>query len=103
MKDNIFEYMDENLGKCDVMLLFCSPHALKSKPVTKEWTAADSMEIPIIPVFFSPDHIPPLLKSRLGVHFVPFKFKENVNKIHDLIIKKCEKRIIDIKDLKVDY
>ncbi len=103
MKDNIFEYMDENLGKCDVMLLFCSPHALKSKPVTKEWTAADSMEIPIIPVFFSPDHIPPLLKSRLGVHFVPFKFKENVNKIHDLILKKCEKRIIDIKDLKVDY
>jgi hypothetical protein len=103
MKDNIFEYMDENLGKCDVMLLFCSPHALKSKPITKEWTAADSMEIPIIPVFFSLDHIPPLLKSRLGVHFGPVKFKKSINKIHDLIIKKCEKRIIDIKDLKVDY
>lgn len=103
MKDNIFEYMDENLGKCDVMLLFCSPHALKSKPVTKEWTAADSMEIPIVPIFFSPDHIPPLLKSRLGVQFLPFEFEQNVKKIHDLIVKKYEKRIIDIKDLRADY
>ncbi|MFX1413812.1 MAG: TIR domain-containing protein, partial [Promethearchaeota archaeon] len=69
MKDNIYEYMDEYLGKCDLMLLFCSPNALKSKPIMKEWTAADSMEIPIIPVFFSSEHIPPLLKSRLGVKF----------------------------------
>ena len=90
MQDNIFEYMDENLGKCDLMLLFCSPHALKSKPVIKEWTAADSMEIPIIPVFFSPDHIPPLLKSRLGIQFIPFELEENIKKIHDLILKKCE-------------
>ena len=103
MKDNIFEFMDENLGKCDVMLLFCSPHALKSKPVTKEWTAADSMEIPIIPVFFSPDHIPPLLKSGLGIQFVPFEFEQNVKKIHDLILKKYKKRIINIEDLKADY
>jgi hypothetical protein len=92
MKDNIFEYMDQNLGRCDVMLLCCSPNALKSKPVTKEWTAADSMEIPIIPIFFSPDHIPPLLKSRLGVQFIPFEFEKNINKIYNLIIKKCEQK-----------
>lgn len=92
MKDNIFAYMDENLGKCDVLLLFCSPNALKSKPILKEWTAADSMEIPIIPVFFSSEHIPPLLKSRLGVKFFPFEFEKNVQKIHELIVKKCEEK-----------
>jgi len=97
MKDNIFEYMDENLGKCDVMLLFCSPSALKSKPVIKEWTAADSMEIPIIPIFFSPDHIPPLLKSRLGFQFIPFEFEENVKKIFELIIKKSEQKTIELQ------
>ncbi|MFW9939354.1 MAG: toll/interleukin-1 receptor domain-containing protein, partial [Candidatus Thorarchaeota archaeon] len=40
MEDNIFEYMDENLSKCDVMILFCSEKALESVPVKKEWTAA---------------------------------------------------------------
>ncbi|MFX0147754.1 MAG: TIR domain-containing protein [Candidatus Hodarchaeota archaeon] len=96
MKDNMYEYMDEKLGKCDVMLLFCSPNALKSKPVIKEWTAADSMEIPIIPIFFNPDHIPPLLKSRLGVQFIPFEFEKNVKKIYELIIKKSEQKTIDV-------
>ncbi|MFX0031856.1 MAG: TIR domain-containing protein [Candidatus Hermodarchaeota archaeon] len=96
MKDNMYEYMDEKLGKCDVMLLFCSPNALKSKPVIKEWTAADSMEIPIIPIFFNPGHIPPLLKSRLGVQFIPFEFEKNVKKIYELIIKKSEQKTIDV-------
>ncbi len=51
MQDNIFEYMNDNLGKCDVMLLICSLHSMKSVPVKKEWTAADAMGKPIIPVF----------------------------------------------------
>jgi hypothetical protein len=88
MKDNIIEYMDRNLGKCDVMLLFCSPNALKSIPVKKEWTAADSMNIPIIPVFIKAKYIPPLLSSRLGIEFDPFDLQNSIEEIYNLIMKK---------------
>jgi len=88
MKDNIIKYMNDNLGKCDVMLLCCSPNALRSEPVEKEWTAADMMRKPIIPVFNNPDHIPPLLKTRLGVQFDPFNFEKNIDEIYSLILKK---------------
>jgi len=90
MKDNIIKYMNDNLGKCDVMLLFCSPNALASEPVEKEWTAADIIGKPIIPVFNNPDHIPPLLKTRLGIQFDPFDFQKNINEIYNLILKKIE-------------
>jgi len=90
MKDNIIKYMNDNLGKCDVMLLFCSPNALRSEPVEKEWTAADMMKKPIIPIFNDPEHIPPLLKTRLGIRFDPFDFKKNVDEIYTLILKKLQ-------------
>lgn len=91
LNDNIFEYMDDNLGKCNVMVLFCSKAALKSVPVKKEWTAADAMGIPIIPVFFSKDYIPPLLKSRLGFEYDFYDFQKNVDMLRYLILKKCSK------------
>ncbi|MFX1259645.1 MAG: TIR domain-containing protein [Promethearchaeota archaeon] len=91
MKDNIFEYMNDNLGKCDVMLLFCSPHSMKSVPVKKEWTAADAMGKPIIPVFVKSEHIPPLLKSRLGIEFDTFDFEKNIQALYNLILKKSQK------------
>jgi hypothetical protein len=90
MKDNIIKYMNDNLGKCDAMLLFCSPNALRSEPVEKEWTAADMMKKPIIPIFNDPEHIPPLLKTRLGIKFDPFDFKKNVDEIYNLLLKKIE-------------
>jgi len=90
MKDNIIKYMNDNLGLCDVMLLFCSPNALASEPVEKEWTAADIIGKPIIPIFNNPDHIPPILKTRLGIQFDPFDFQKNINGIYNLILKKIE-------------
>jgi hypothetical protein len=90
MTDNIIKYMNDNLGKCDIMLLCCSPNALMSEPVEKEWTAADIMGKPIIPIFNDPDHIPPLLKTRLGIKFDPFDFKKNATEIYDLILKKLK-------------
>lgn len=89
LDDNIFEYMNDNLGKCNVMVLFCSKAALKSVPVKKEWTAADAMGIPIIPVFINPEHIPPLLKSRLGFEYDFYDFLKNVDMLRYLILKKC--------------
>lgn len=89
LDDNIFEYMNDNLGKCNAMVLFCSKAALKSVPVKKEWTAADAMGIPIIPVFINPDHIPPLLKSRLGFEYDFYDSQKNVDMLRYLILKKC--------------
>jgi len=89
LNDNIFEYMNDNLGKCNAMVLFCSKAALKSVPVKKEWTAADAMGIPIIPVFINPEHIPPLLKSRLGFNYDFYDFQKNVDMLRYLILKKC--------------
>jgi len=103
MKDNIIKYMSDNLNKCDIMLLFCSPNALKSKAIEKEWTSADIMNKPIIPVFIKSDHIPPLLKSRLGIEFDTFDLQKTIDEIYKLILKKIERRIIDIKDLKTDF
>ena len=88
MKDNIIEYMDRNLGKCHAMLLFCSPNAIDSIPVKKEWTAAESMNVPIIPVFTSTRYIPPILSSRLGIQFDPFDMEKNLDDIYNNIMKK---------------
>ncbi|MFX1314164.1 MAG: TIR domain-containing protein [Promethearchaeota archaeon] len=86
--DNFVKYMNDNLGRCDVVLLFCSPNALESGAVEKEWTAADAMNKPIIPVFIKADHIPPLLKSRLGVEFDTFNLPKSIQEIHRIIMKR---------------
>ena len=62
-----------------------------SIPVKKEWTAADAMGKPIIPIFIKTDHIPPLLRSRLGVEFDTFNFQKNIQTLYDLILKKSQK------------
>jgi len=90
MSNNIIKYMSDNLGKCDAFTMFCSPNALKSKPVEKEWTAADAMDIPIIPIFLDVDHIPNLLKSRLGVKFDIFNLDKTINNLYALILKNLE-------------
>ena len=90
MEDNIFEYMDENLEKCDVMILFCSENAKDSVPVKKEWTAAEALGKPIVPVFYDPNHIPALLSSRLGIQFDFYDMQENIIKLRNLIVKKVK-------------
>lgn len=89
MEDNIFEYMNDNLGRCHAMILFCSKASLDSVPVKKEWTAAEAAGLPIIPVFYDVNHIPTLLKSRLGVEYDFYDLDRNVLELHSLILKKC--------------
>jgi hypothetical protein len=89
-RDNFIKYMDENIGKCDIMILFCSPNALKSGFVNDEWMAAHAMKKPIIPVFLDEEHIPPLLRARIGVKFDVFNFKKNIKEIYDVIKKKLQ-------------
>jgi len=87
--DDIYAYMNENLGKCDVFILFCSPNSTDSIPVNKEWHAADALNKPIIPVFTSSEHIPPLLRSRLGIQIDVFNVEDNIKKLYSLILKKA--------------
>jgi len=90
LHDNIFKFMNDNLGKCDVMLLFCSKNSLNSIPVEKEWTAAEAIGIPIIPIFFDVGHIPPLLKSRLGIEYDFNDMDKNLQELRSLILKKIK-------------
>ncbi|MFX0060295.1 MAG: TIR domain-containing protein [Candidatus Hodarchaeota archaeon] len=90
MHDNIFKFMNDNLGKCDVMLLFCSKNSLNSIPVEKEWTAAEAIGIPIIPIFFDVVHIPPLLKSRLGIEYDFNDMDKNLQELRALILIKIK-------------
>jgi hypothetical protein len=90
MQDNIFKFMNDNLGKCDCMLLFCSQNALNSIPVEKEWTAAEAMGIPIIPIYLDVDHIPPLLKSRLGIEYDFNDSDKIIQELCILIVKKIK-------------
>jgi hypothetical protein len=92
MTDNITLFMSKNVGKCNVMLLFCSENAQGSDAVDKEWTAADMIGKPIIPVYLNLEHIPSLLRSRLAIEFDLMDFEKNVMHIHNLILKKCGQR-----------
>lgn len=88
MHNNIFKFMNDNLEKCDIMLLFCSENTLNSIPVEKEWTAAEAIGLPIIPIFFNLDHVPTLLKSRLGMEYNFDDMDKNIRELRSLIFKK---------------
>jgi hypothetical protein len=89
-RDNFVKYMNKYVGECDVMILFCSPNALNSPFVEEEWMAALAMKKPIIPVFTKIEHIPPLLKARVGIQFDNFDFQKTLNELHSLILKKTQ-------------
>lgn len=79
--------MNEYIGKCSIMLLFCSENALNSEFVYDEWTAARALRKPIIPVFIHKEHIPALLSAEMGCKFDKNDFEKNVRVIYDLILK----------------
>lgn len=90
-RDNFVKYMNEYVGKCDVMFLFCSPNALKSRFVEDEWMAAHAMEKPIIPVFIKTEHIPPILRARIGLEYDTFDVQKNIDQLYSLTLKKTHK------------
>lgn len=92
LSDDIYMYMNDNLGKCHAFLLICSENALNSKPVRMEWMTALRLEKKIVPIFIEEGHIPNLLKNKLGIQFKRKMFDETVNKIHDLILKKLRNK-----------
>ena len=79
--------MSDNIDKMDIMILICTENSKKSKPVKKEWTAADADGKIIIPVFTNAKIIPALLKSRLGIEFDLMDMEKNIAQLHSLILK----------------
>ena len=71
----------------DVLLLFCSPNALKSKAVRREWRGALKIKKVVIPIFVKAEDIPVGLKER-GVQFDPLNFRDTVDAIHHAILLK---------------
>ena len=85
---SIIEYMDANVGKCDIFILFCSEQTVSSGAVKIEWQAALSIGKDIVPVYDNLDHVPTLLKTFRGVRFREDDIDGTINNIHELIIKK---------------
>jgi len=92
LDDDIYEYMNKNLKKCDVFLLFCSENIENSEPVKMEWMTALKLKKKIIPVFLKEEHIPPLLSTKYGIFFNRNNIRPIIEKIYQLILKKYESR-----------
>jgi len=90
MHDDIYRYMDSNLKRCKIVLLFCSKNSLYSDAVNMEWSSALKLNKKIIPVFVDPDNIPALLTTKLGVQFKANDPFSSIEEIYKMILKKLE-------------
>jgi hypothetical protein len=90
LKDDIYDFMNNNLEKCDVFLIFCTKNSKTSEAVQMEWKAALKLKKPIIPIFQSETNIPPLLSTKLGVQFNKEDISDTIEQIYKLIVKKSD-------------
>jgi len=81
VKEDIVEYMNEKIPRCDIFILFCSEASFSSRAVRIEWKTAFNSDRVIIPVFESPEYIPPILGSNLGCKFDPNDFSNTISDI----------------------
>ncbi|MFX1364454.1 MAG: leucine-rich repeat domain-containing protein [Promethearchaeota archaeon] len=90
--ENIVEYMEKTLEKCNVFILFCSENSFKSKAVSDEWQAAFQLRkkglFKIIPVYEDEKFIPVLLTPLLNTKFSKVNFSEFIDKLHQEIVRK---------------
>lgn len=84
--ENWVDFMNENIPKSDVFLLFCTPNIIKSRYIKDEWQTAYAKDIPIIPVFINPKHIPDVITNRNGFEFDQFSKAEAIHNLCDFIL-----------------
>lgn len=87
-KDDIVDYMSINIPRSDIFILFCSEKSLKSEIVALEWKAALQLRKRIIPIFEDIDHVPPILRSMLGVIFNESDIERTIQSIYETIGRK---------------
>ena len=92
LDDDIYEYMNRNIKKCDILILFCSEHIEDSEAVNIEWMAALKLKKKIIPVFIKESDIPPLLSTKRGIPFDRNTIDAIIEKLYLLILKKYKSK-----------
>lgn len=85
--EDIIEYMNRELEKCDIFLLFCSENSQKSMFVKSEWQAAFSLKKIIIPVFINRSYIPILLNIFQAIQFNPDNIESFILRLYDIVKK----------------
>lgn len=85
--ENIFQFMNDNIEKCDVLLSFCSQNALSSEYISLEWQAALSKKKKVIPIFTKKEDLPALLAPLNGVKFEQNDLPMSIEKIYQTIQK----------------
>lgn len=89
--ENIVEYMEKALRKCNVFILFCTENSLQSKAVNDEWQAAFQMRkkqiLRIIPVYEKEENIPRVLWHLLNVKFSKDDFERLIKKLLKEILR----------------
>lgn len=96
--DDIVDYMNDNIPHSDILILFCSEQSLSSDIVKLEWKAALELRKKILPVFEDVTHIPPILRSLLGVEFNDSDIDEIIQNIYETIGRKI-KQPLEYKNL----
>jgi len=91
---DIIDYMNYNLERCDILLLFCSENTKYSNPVELEWKSAVAQEKPIIPIFTRIKHVPPLLLSMRGFEYVFEDITFFSQEIYKMIIDRINRKLL---------
>lgn len=89
--ENIVEYMERNLKRCNVFVLFCSENSLNSKAVTDEWQAAFQLrkqgQLKIVPVYENERFIPALLTPLLNVKYSGEELIDFISELYNEILR----------------
>ncbi len=84
---NVVKFMNDNVGRCQVFLSFCSQNASQSEYIEMEWQAALFEKKKIIPVFLDYKDVPPLLKPYLGIEFKKSELETKIEEMYIAILK----------------
>lgn len=87
MKEDIYKYMNYNVGRCDMCVIFWAQNALSSKAVEMEWHSALKLEKFEIPIFRNGRRIPQLT-IKLGVKFDKHNLSRLIEDIYLQILKR---------------
>ncbi len=88
---NVVKYMEDNLGRSNIFLLFCSQNSRKSKAVEAEWQSAFSLMLKdilqVIPVYQNDEFIPILLGRQIRVKFKEDDIDGTIQEIYNEILR----------------